>query len=344
MDFFRTKTVTLHDFRGATTTSYKNNKGAIRMDMNEEVRRGYTISKEMKKVWAVQLDLAKKLLEVCDKHGLRITASGGTTLGAVREHGFIPWDDDIDFQMLREDYDQLAKIAPQEFKSPYFFQTTYTDKSYVRGHAQLRMDNTSAVLFFDVFRPFHQGIFIDIFPLDAVPSTDEGINRLRLQSEKALKKLRDITCPVIHLLNKDTYKWHEAARILLAKPFVSLRKAYAEYENLFRAVDVKEAEEVAMMTFTWDLFEKTRCTKHVMDNIIKVPFEDIMMPIPAIYDEVLRRQYGDYMTPSKAPSYHGWAIVALDADRSYQDVLREERKRRMSLHKQQLLKALHLKK
>ena len=321
MNFFRTKTVTLHDFRGATTTSYKNNKGAIRMDMNEEVRRGYTISKEMKKVWAVQLDLAKKLLEVCDKHGLRITASGGTTLGAV----------------------QLAKIAPQEFKSPYFFQTTYTDKSYVRGHAQLRMDNTSAVLFFDVFRPFHQGIFIDIFPLDAVPSTDEGINRLRLQSQKALKKLRDITCPVIHLLNKDTYKWHEAARILLTKPFVSLRKAYTEYENLFRAVDVKEAEEVAMMTFTWDLFEKTRCTKHVMDNIIKVPFEDIMMPIPAIYDEVLRRQYGDYMTPVQSPSYHG-VFIALDAERSYLEYLKEEREMRIKIHKEGLLRALRLKK
>ena len=98
-----------------------------------------------------------------------------------------------------------------------------------------------------------------------------------------------------------------------------------------------------MMTFTWDLFEKTRCTKHVMDNIIKVPFEDIMMPIPAIYDEVLRRQYGDYMTPVQSPSYHG-VFIALDAERSYLEYLKEEREMRIKIHKEGLLRALRLKK
>lgn len=92
------------------------------MNLDKEIRQGYEISSEMKKVWNVQMKLLKKLLEVCDKHHLKIWADGGTLLGTVRDHGYIPWDDDIDMVMLREDYDKLLEIAPKEFEEPFFFQ------------------------------------------------------------------------------------------------------------------------------------------------------------------------------------------------------------------------------
>ena len=81
------------------------------MNLEPETRNGYYISADMKKVWAVEMQLLKKLLEVCEKHHLRIWAEGGTLLGAVRHHGYIPWDDDIDMAMLRDDYDKLQAIA-----------------------------------------------------------------------------------------------------------------------------------------------------------------------------------------------------------------------------------------
>ncbi len=70
--------------------------------LDEEVRCDYTITHEMKKIWAVELDLLEKLLNVCKKHGIKIFASGGTLLGAIRHKGMIPWDDDIDMMMFRE--------------------------------------------------------------------------------------------------------------------------------------------------------------------------------------------------------------------------------------------------
>ena len=135
--------------------------------LEEEIRCGYTVTRKMKKVWAVELDLLNELLRVCNKYNIKIFASGGTMLGAVRHKGFIPWDDDIDMGMLRKDYDKLCKIANKEFQYPYFFQTNYTDPGTLRGHAQLRNSNTTSFLQNEGSEySFNQGIFIDIFPMD----------------------------------------------------------------------------------------------------------------------------------------------------------------------------------
>ena len=140
--------------------------------LNEEVRCGYTVTKQMKEVWAVELDMLEKLLSVCKKHDIKIFASGGTMLGAVRHQGFIPWDDDIDMMMFRDDYEKLCKVAQEEFEYPYFFQTEYTDVGSLRGHAQLRNSATTGILAGERNQKysFNQGIFLDIFPLDNILS------------------------------------------------------------------------------------------------------------------------------------------------------------------------------
>ena len=131
-----------------------------------EKRGGYLVSHEMKKVWAVELDLLRQLIEVCQRENLRMWVDGGTLLGAVRHQGFIPWDDDIDVCMPRPDYDRLTAISGQVFKEPYFYQNAYTDKDYFAGHAQLRNSRTAAIRPSASFNPFNQGIFIDIFVLE----------------------------------------------------------------------------------------------------------------------------------------------------------------------------------
>ena len=135
------------------------------MNLEEETRKGYTISKKMKSIWNIQMKMVKKVLTVCKKYNLKIWADGGTLLGTVREHGYIPWDDDVDLVMLREDYNKLLEIAPKEFKDPYFFQCAYTDKFYPRGHSQIRYNGTTAILPTEINCKFNQSIFIDIFVL-----------------------------------------------------------------------------------------------------------------------------------------------------------------------------------
>ena len=105
-----------------------------RVFFREEERCGYLITEKMKRVWAVQLAMVDEVERICRKYGLRYFADSGTLIGAVRDRGYIPWDDDIDLAMLREDYDRFVKVAPRELKEGLKLQTVYTEDNY---HAAL---------------------------------------------------------------------------------------------------------------------------------------------------------------------------------------------------------------
>ena len=135
--------------------------------LKEETRNDYTISTDMKKVWAVEIDLLKKIIDVCKKHNLIYWAGFGTLLGAVRHKGMIPWDDDLDIWMPREDYDKLIKLDQEEFGFPYFLQTTENDEDYYCPFARLRNSNTCGLLV-SKKNKCNNGIYIDIIPIDGL--------------------------------------------------------------------------------------------------------------------------------------------------------------------------------
>lgn len=282
------------------------------INLEQEERKGYVVSAEMKKVWQVQLVLVKKLLEVCEKHHLRIWADGGTLLGTVREHGYIPWDDDIDMAMLRPDYDKLVGLATKEFEPPFFFQCGYSEKVYPRGWARLRMNGTTAITPSKVLYHTHQGIFVDVFPYDAVPTDEDQLGHLIANRNKMLDTMT-------HAAAFDVL--HPFRSISLMKYRPRFEELYKDFEDLFRSNQMENCNQVSCLSFLVDPKHLFR-DKHWYDNTLYLPFEDVEMPVPVGYDEILSKQYGDYMIPVKDPSYHG-GFWKLEAETGYEKYLPE---------------------
>lgn len=280
--------------------------------LREETRRDYTIPETMKKAWAVQMDLLQELMNVCNKHGLRVFADSGTLIGAVREKGFIPWDDDIDVAMLREDYDKLMALR-DEFKEPYYLQTISSHPYYINRYAQLHQKGTTAIRMDGKPQKHQQNIFIDIFVIDILPSSPRAFKRHYVRVRKASQKLKFVR-KITHALPKPLYLWcREHTK------FLSDKHRYEQYEEVVRSVKMDDRKAYGAFLCQ----NMTLPIRHLAGykETIMLPFEHIMIPAPCGYDEILRLEYGDYMRPVQAPTMHGTMLY--DAEKSYEEYLRK---------------------
>lgn len=271
-------------------------------------------------VRAIQIRMVSKLLDVCKRNNLQIWAEGGTLLGLIREHGYIPWDDDIDMAMPRKDYDLLISIASSEFQSPFFFQCAKTESRYFKGHSQLRYDGTAAILASDILLPMHQGIFIDIFAYDSISDTKDSEWEYRMhRAEIIFNRLYNYTYGIEICINPIAL-FKQLYNISYCRIF-NVDRLYEEYENLFRYYNDKNCKQIACPCFTRKMINNYTRQKDWYRETIYLPFEDILLPAPIDYDKVLRTQYGDnYMIPQKSPTIHGGFII-LDPYNSYTNYL-----------------------
>lgn len=275
-----------------------------------EKRSGYEITYETKRMWACQLNLLSEFQKVCNRHGLHFWLDSGTLLGAVRHKGYIPWDDDIDVAMFRNDYDRLVSIAKKEFKKPFIFQTAYTEKDFVRGHAQLRDSRTSAIIPVEIYKEFNQGVFIDIFVLDGVTNDAAKVQSQKTRAANIRKRLELLATPLQTINRNDWLKKAQAALYKLIYPTMKAKgRLYAKYENIFKETPADTCEFIDKNAFTMPF---RKIDKHIYDNTIYMDFEYLKLPVPRGYDKLLKIFYGDYMTPVMAPSMHGNLIIDLD--------------------------------
>ena len=164
-----------------------------------EVRDDFEIPAMMKRAWAAELEVLSVIADVCERHHLQYFADYGTLLGAVRHKGFIPWDDDIDICMLREDYMELIRVLPEELPQGFCMAGMYAGEKrlqmaayvpHLRVMADERMWNINTYM--QRFHGFpYQRIGIDIFPMDYVPR-DPELSRLQKKIvETGIALLRD---------------------------------------------------------------------------------------------------------------------------------------------------------
>ncbi len=283
-------------------------------NLDEEEIEGYLVSAKEKKIWKTELDILKCFDALCRRHGLKYYVSYGTLLGTVRHKGFIPWDDDVDVFMMRDDYQKLLKVAPEEITEPYFFQNVYTD-SMVWGISKIRDSRTTAIEFPEMGISLNQGIFIDIFPID---STDDGTNGMQMVT----RMKRDIWDCIYNrqaILNNqnnpDIWKMFALDKgmilELVGMSYQDTMRCFEDFCNShFYDTDILRSWSSEVMGNLHKHYERAW-----FDETIYMPFCDMMVPVPAGYEKILEMEYGDWKTPVMGGSLHDG--LTIDPDISY---------------------------
>ena len=271
----------------------------------DEVRDGFFVSSIMKKCWAAQLEILSDIDRVCKRYNIRWYADCGTLLGAVRHGGFVPWDDDLDICMFRDDYHRFLSVASRELTNiwPEYKILNYHDGEYWEPIS--RIVNADNVAFSDVrlekFHGYPLAAGIDIFPLDFV-CPDEDEENARKDLFKAILELADSD----YAETIDRSKLEELANTV-GKKYDDTQSAKLQlYEwgeivsSLYRR---EEADNVCLMHF-WYKNNDHIYPMELFDKIVEIPFENIMINAPAGYDQVLKIEYGDYMKLVRTGGIH----------------------------------------
>lgn len=227
----------------------------------------------------VSLEILKTFDAICRKNNLKYTFCGGTLIGAIRHKGFIPWDDDVDIYMMREDYDKFREIWNKE------------NHGYYKYVAIDDFDNPALCLMAKIFDTRYEGKgkfvpFIDIFPLDYMEDTEED-NRMLKECGwyiSASYKFRDKYQKSNNFFNKIIYKW-KAKRY-----FKKVLKIFDYYKNRNIKTDT-----LVSVGFHHIEGKKGFVPANQLDELIEVDFEGGKFFAMAKYDERLRAYYGDYM-------------------------------------------------
>ena len=272
-------------------------------------------AQQLQQLKICERDMLAEFVRICDKHGIKYFVQGGTLLGTVRHGGFIPWDDDIDVSLPREDYEKFLTIAEKELPDYYFLQTKDTDPEYPNNFAKIRDSRTTFIESSAKNLKINHGAYIDIFPLDNYPS---GKKAKVYELKKRLLTQR---------IYKAFYMPHMSfiAKIITMITvilFPSLKGAVEKREKLFKSV--APTDRVVNNSGAW--LDKEIIPREWVQGTIQMEFEGIKVNVSDKYDEWLTYVYGDYMSlpPENERVGHHY-VDYFDMNKSYTEYINEVR-------------------
>jgi len=162
--------------------------------MKEKWNEFYSVE-QLKELQKIEKEDLQVLITICEKLGIEFFLYGGTLLGAVRHKGFIPWDDDVDVAMTRDNYMRFVREAPEILPHQYFLQSPYTDKKSPYSYTKLRRRGTRCIEYEHHKLNIEQGIYMDIYPVDNVPDDDILYEEQFFQIRKLFKLFAFRQCP-----------------------------------------------------------------------------------------------------------------------------------------------------
>lgn len=269
--------------------------------------KAYNESELVRKLQQAQKTILLELDRVCNKLGLSYCLAFGSSLGAVRHHGFIPWDDDIDVYMRIEELEKLQENS-NLFNDGFFLQHHESDLEYGLMITRLRNSNTTLIEKTEVDRDINHGIFIDIYPLFNSPKDGWGAKKLLIASMLYRLMLYGVVPQ-----NRGIVMKIGSTVLLRVIPKKTRQKLIKSTYKI-----MKSSAHTGYLSSLYGDEANIRYPEKWFFPAKRVPFEDIEVPVEANTDEYLKLTYGDYMQlppPEKRTFHHGYAYI--DFERPY---------------------------
>lgn len=227
---------------------------------------------------------------ICRKQDLRYSLFYGTMLGAVRHHGFIPWDDDIDVVMPRTDYDKLLKCSTL-FEEPYQLCDHRITEGYIHPIAKLMHKGTilKETINRDTVKPL--GLYIDIFPADKVPIEKKAYEQFH---KKCFQNARKLAFSVLRYRKSENPFKNMMKRFVLG--YYHMRGANTYLKSYDKLIE----ESKALDSYVNKIIAFPEPSDNVIldedfDDLIEIEFEEKSFKMLSCYDRILSASYGDYM-------------------------------------------------
>lgn len=259
--------------------------------------------KEIRAIQENMLQTLKVIDSVCREHGLKYVLAYGSLIGAVREGGFIPWDDDADIMMPRHDYEIFAEHAHEWLPDKYEWVSGREHPRYPYPFARIQDRETTYIL----RRPFKfiGGIPIDIFPLDGATSDKK-------QWKKHCKRYH-LMCKLLEFNQYDSFiagSWWKVPVYLLCKWLIPSKWMHSIINEKQKEYD---GEDLWVSHTDLDFLY----SKFLFENISDIKYEDTVLMIPKEYDKVLRPMFNDYM--KRPTTYPPLNFRLIDLDTPYRE-------------------------
>ncbi|MBR6951291.1 MAG: LicD family protein [Oscillospiraceae bacterium] len=271
----------------------------------------------LRKLQQIQLDMLKAVDAFCRENGVRYSLFGGTLLGAVRHQGFIPWDDDLDICMARKDYDRFLSLWAQTKHPGLILQNKENTPTFTQSFTKIRKDNTAFVQADWEAGLYHNGIFIDIFPIDRIPDGRLARYLFRWRCMRYQLYTREFVPEENGLFLK------AGSRLLLAlKPKKGRARAR---QGLLKKITARD-DDRTLSPIGIEVFRSLNRPYPVdmLENYVELPFEDMTCSCFAQWDEMLRRIYGDYqqLPPESERTWRHHPTV-LNFEHNYEDLKKD---------------------
>ena len=286
----------------------------------------------MNEIQEREFKIFEAIIPILEKHNLRYFAVGGTCIGAIRHHGFIPWDDDIDIAMPRRDYElfrtQYYKELPEQYVKLDYDNAVGNSFLFTKIHDS---QTTYVEEYAKEFPDRYTGVFVDIMPVDGLPANERKRNKLI--------KILDVVCK-LNLLNRPSFRnddsWGEKVKEVIKFIIRLLLNRFFNYNyfsnKVLELVEKNDFDSSEQIYFTWrygsDIKRKIY-PKSYFSSTIQVEFEEGKIAVPIEYDKYLSQDFGEYMKlppEDKQKTIHNVYICDLEKPCQYYSKLKEEKR------------------